>query len=59
MRAHRAVAGRTGDRCLAGRSLPTYPVDRIVTGQRVPWREQGRPMRRDLWRAEAVLGAGG
>ena len=43
---------RFGDRCLAGRSLPTYPVDRIVTGQR-------GSMRRGSWRAEAALGAGG
>ena len=50
---------RFGDRCLAGRSLPTYPVDHVVTGQRA-WRwEQGRRLRRDLWRAEAALGAGG
>ena len=50
---------RFGARCLAGRSLPTYPVDHVVTGQRV-WRwEQGRRLRRDLWQAEAALGAGG
>ena len=50
---------RFGDRCLAGKSLPTYPVDRIVTGQLARWWEQGRRLRRDLWRAEAALGAGG
>ena len=54
---YRTGLERFGDRCLAGRSLPTYPVDRIVTGQRV-WRwEQGRRLRRELWRAEAALGA--
>ncbi len=48
---------RFGERCLVGRSLPTYPVDHVVTGQRV-WRwEQGRQLRRDLWRTEAALGA--
>ena len=50
---------RFGDRCLSGISLPTYPVDRIVTGQQVRWREQGRVMRRNLWQAEATLGADG
>ena len=45
-----AYPERLGDRCLAGGSLPTYPVDRIVTGQR-------GSMRRAPWRAEAALGA--
>ena len=50
---------RFGDRCLFGISLPTYPVARIVTGQR-EWRlEEGRWVRRLLWQAEAALGAGG
>ena len=49
---YRTGLERFGDRCLAGRSLPTYPVDRIVTGQR-------GSMRRGSWRAEAALGAGG
>ena len=56
---YRAIPKRFGDRCLFGRSLPTYPVDHVDTGQRV-WRwEQGRRLRRDLWRAKAALGAGG
>ena len=50
---------RFGDRCLVGRTLPTYPVARIVTGQRARRWERGRWLYRDLWRAEAVLGAGG
>ena len=50
---------RFGDRCLAGRSLPTYPVDHVVTGQRARRWERGRWLRRELWRAEAALGAGG
>ena len=52
-----AVPERFGDRCLAGRSLPTYPVARIVTGQR-EWRfKQGRWAPKVLWQAEAALGA--
>ena len=50
---------RFGDRCLFGRSLPTYPVDRIVTGQWIWPLEQGRRVRRVLWQAQAALGAGG
>ncbi len=58
-RLYDAYPERLGDRCLAGGSLPTYPVDHVVTGQR-SWRwEQGRRLRRELWRAEAALGAGG
>ena len=45
-----AYPERFGDRCLASGSLPTYPVDRIVTGQR-------GSMRRGSWQAEAALGA--
>ena len=46
---------RLGDRCLVGISLPTYPVDHIVTGQRA-WRpEQGRLVRWTIWKAEAAL----
>ena len=55
---YRAGLERFGDRCLAGRSLPTYPVDRIVTGQLARRWKQGRWSYR-VWRAEAVLGAGG
>ena len=51
-RLYGAYPERLGDRCLAGGSLPTYPVDHIVTGQR-------GSMRRAPWRAEAALGAGG
>ena len=50
---------RLGDRCLAGGSLPTYPVDHVVTGQRARRWERGRWLHRELWRAEAALGAGG
>ena len=58
-RLYDAYPERLGDRCLAGGSLPTYPVDHVVTGQRA-WRwEQGRWSYRDLWRAEAALGTGG
>ena len=54
-----AVPERFGDRCLAGISLPTYPVARIVTGQRA-WRpEQGRVVESTIWKAEDALGAGG
>ena len=50
---------RFGDRCLAGISLPTYPVARIVTGQRI-WRSgPGRPAGSIVWKAEAALGGGG
>ena len=56
---YRAGLERFGDRCLAGRSLPTYPVDHVVTGQRARRWEQGRWLNRELWRAEAALGAGG
>ena len=56
---YRTGLERFGDRCLAGRSLPTYPVDHVVTGQRT-WRGgQGRRSYREFWRAEAALGAGG
>ena len=48
---------RFGDRCLAGRSLPTYPVDHVVTGQRARRWERGRWSYRELWRGEAALGA--
>ncbi len=51
-RLYGAYPERLGDRCLAGGSLPTYPVDHVVTGQR-------GSMRRAPWRAEAALGAGG
>ena len=47
---------RFGDRCLAGISLPTYPVARIVTGQRA-WRSgAGRVVGSIIWKAEAALG---
>ena len=54
-----AAPERFGARCLAARSLPAYPVDHVVTGQKVWWLEQGRQRHRFLWRAEAALGAGG
>ena len=50
---------RFGARCLAGRSLPAYPVDHVVTGQRARRWEQGRWLHRVLWQAEAALGPGG
>ena len=56
---YRAGLERLGDRCLAGGSLPTYPVDHVVTGQRARRWERGRWLHRELWRAEAALGAGG
>ena len=47
---------RFGDWCLASRSLPTYPVDHIVTGKRA-WRlKQGRLVSWIVWKAEVVLG---
>ena len=54
---YRASLERVGDRCLAGRSLPTYPVDHVVTWQRARRWERGRWLNRELWRAEAALGA--
>ena len=54
-----AAPERFGGRCLAARSLPAYPVDHVVTGQKVWWLEQGRQRQRFLWQAAAALGAGG
>ena len=60
-RLYRAGLERLGDRCLAGGSLPTYPVDHVVTGQRTHTAVGAGAVvaYRELWRAEATLGAGG
>ena len=48
---------KVGGRCLVAKSLPKYPVARIVTGQDRPLDRYGVE-RQPIWRAEATLGGG-
>ena len=57
---YRAGLERLGDRCLAGKSLPTYPVDHVVTGQRTHTAVgAGAVVIPGPLPTEAALGAGG
>ena len=57
---YRTGLERFGDRCLAGRSLPTYPVDHVVTGQRTHTAVgAGAVVIPGPLATEAALGAGG
>ena len=57
---YRTGLERFGDRCLAGRSLPTYPVDHVVTGRRTHTAVgAGAVVIPGPLATEAALGAGG
>ena len=57
---YRTGLERFGDRCLAGKSLPTYPVDHVVTGQRTHTAVgAGAVVIPGPLATEAALGAGG